>query len=304
LETDLSIKPAPPFHYGFTAYSHGWVVLAPNTWDDQRRAVQRQQRLNNGEVVTLDISDRGSIEMPEIVVRVSHAGILSPADRAQILDAVEHMFRVDEDLSEFYALCRQNGGRWEKLTEGLGRLLRSPTVFEDVVKTILTTNVQWGGTKRMVMEVVNAFGEAYPADPSLHAFPLPQAIAAVSLEQFTQRVRLGYRAPYIYELAQRVAGGELDLEALKNTLMPTSELKKELLAIKGVGNYAAATLLMLLGRYDELAVDTVFRTFVSQKYFAGEQPSDALAKAVYEEWGKWKYLAYWFDIWEGFEGKL
>jgi 3-methyladenine DNA glycosylase/8-oxoguanine DNA glycosylase len=163
-------------------------------------------------------------------------------------------------------------GRWEKLTLGLGRLLRSPTVFEDVVRTILTTNVQWGGTKRMVSEVVNQFGDAYPANPELHAFPLPEAIAGVPAEEFSQRVRLGYRAPYIHELARRVADGEIDLESLKNTVMPTPDLKKHLLAIKGVGNYAAATLLMLLG-LSELAVDTVFRTFVSQKYFAGGQPA-------------------------------
>ena len=41
---------------------------------------------------------------------------------------------------------------------GIGRLLRSPTVFEDLVKVICTTNVQWGGTKRMVRELVDAFG--------------------------------------------------------------------------------------------------------------------------------------------------
>jgi 3-methyladenine DNA glycosylase/8-oxoguanine DNA glycosylase len=46
-----------------------------------------------------------------------------------------------------------------------------------------------------------------------------------------------------------------------------------------------------------LAVDTVFRDFVSKKYFGGEKPSDGEMAAVYEKWGEWKYLAYWFDIW-------
>lgn len=300
----LTIKPTPPFHFGFTAYSHGWVVLAPNAWDEQRRAVQRVQHLSSGKVVLLDISGQGSEVEPEISIQVKHAGTLSDEEQAEIIEAVGHMFRVDEEFNEFYALCIQQGGRWEKLTLGLGRLLRSPTVFEDVVKTILTTNVQWGGTKRMVSEVVNAFGESYPGDPELHAFPLPEDLARISLDEFKSRVRLGYRAPYIHELAGRIVVGEIDLEALKNSDLSTSELKKELLTIKGIGNYAAATMLMLLGRYDELAVDTVFHNFVSQKYFNGEQPSDAETKAVYEDWGKWKYLAYWFDIWEGFEEKL
>jgi hypothetical protein len=50
----------------FTAYSHGWVVLAPNAWDEQRHAVQRVQRLDDGKVVHLDISGRVAPEEPEI----------------------------------------------------------------------------------------------------------------------------------------------------------------------------------------------------------------------------------------------
>jgi 3-methyladenine DNA glycosylase/8-oxoguanine DNA glycosylase len=44
------------------------------------------------------------------------------------------MFRLDEDLSEFYAIVRDDPALdWCAL--GAGRMLRSPTVFEDVVKT-------------------------------------------------------------------------------------------------------------------------------------------------------------------------
>ncbi|MCK5428626.1 MAG: hypothetical protein KAI94_04095, partial [Anaerolineales bacterium] len=120
----------------------------------------------------------------------------------------------------------------------------------------------------------------------------------VSPQNFADSVRLGYRTEYVYQLAQRITSGELDLEGLQNTDLPTPELKKELLVIKGIGNYAVATLLMLIGRYDELAVDTAFRQFVSKKYFDGERPTDAEAQTIYAEWGEWKYLAYWFDIWQ------
>jgi 3-methyladenine DNA glycosylase/8-oxoguanine DNA glycosylase len=210
------------------------------------------------------------------------------------------MFRTDEDLSPFYALCREKGGLWTRLTGGLGRLLRSPTLFEDVVKTICTTNIQWGGTVRMVAELVNAFGEPYAGDATRRAFPVPAAIAAATLDSFNASVRLGYRGAYVHMLAQQVASGELELETLRDADIPTPELKKELLAIKGVGNYAAATLLMLMGRYDELAIDTEFRAFVAKKYFSGSYPSDQEAQAIYADWGRWKYLAYWFDIWQDY----
>ena len=121
---------------------------------------------------------------------------------------------------------------------------------------------------------------------------------------FGETVNLGYRAPYVHELATRVSSGALELEALAEADLPTPELEKELLTIKGVGPYAAATLLMLVGRYDELAVDSVFREFVSERYFGGDRPTDAEARAVYEPWGRWRYLAYWFDLWAGLDERL
>jgi hypothetical protein len=49
---------------------------------------------------------------------------------------VAHMFRLDEDLSSFYELVRDDKLAWCAL--GAGRMLRAPTVFEDVVKTTYT----------------------------------------------------------------------------------------------------------------------------------------------------------------------
>src|SRR2546421_12580970 len=65
--------------------------------------------------------------------------------------------------------------------EGAGRMVRSPTVFEDVVKTICTTNTSWGGTTRMVNALVEHLGEKAPGAPKLgplgRAFPTAAAMA-------------------------------------------------------------------------------------------------------------------------------
>ena len=302
--SQLSIEASPPFHFAHTAYSHGWVVLLPNAWLEDVQTVRRVERLAGGKVVSLKISGNGSITQPQIAISVAHSGALLPAEQTEIKAKVAHMFRADENFSEFYALCQERGEPWSRLNDGLGRLLRSPGVFEDIVKSICTTNIAWGGTKRMVSEIVNAFGEPFPGDETQRAFPTAESIAAVSAETFADAVRFGYRAPYVHLLAERVASGELDLEAFRDPEIPTPELKKRLLNIKGVGNYAAANLLMLLGHYDDLAIDTVFRSFVSKKYFNGNYPSDQKARAIYDDWGKWKFLAFWFDLWQGLDESL
>jgi hypothetical protein len=54
------------------------------------------------------------------------------ADR-RLTKTVAQMFRLDEDLSGFYEVVRDDELAWCAL--GAGRMLRAPTVFEDVVKT-------------------------------------------------------------------------------------------------------------------------------------------------------------------------
>jgi len=296
--TYLILYPVLPFHFEYTAYSHGWVLLLPNQWDRESQKLCRAERLSSGEVVLICITGNNSFKKPKIIIEVSHPKSLSKTELKEITTLVSHMFRLDENFQEFYRLCDQRGDQWKKLTQGLGRLLRSPSLFEDIVKTICTTNIQWGGTKRMIEELVNAFGEKFQGNPTLRAFPTPEAVAGVSLSSFSKRVRMGYRTEYVHLLARQMVSRKLDPASFFNTDIPTPDLKKKLLGIKGIGNYAAATLLMLLGRYDELPTDTVFRDFVGKKYFKGKKISDKKAQSVYQSWGKWKYLAYWFELWE------
>ena len=71
---------------------------------------------------------------------------------------VPEAFRLDEDLSAFYASVAADGDlSW--CTTGAGRMLRAPTVFEDVVKTICTTNCTWAATVRMVSALVHELGD-------------------------------------------------------------------------------------------------------------------------------------------------
>jgi 3-methyladenine DNA glycosylase/8-oxoguanine DNA glycosylase len=222
---------------------------------------------------------------------------LSEAERDEIARKVEWILGLDQDFSTFYARAQDEPKLAHVQEQAKGRLLRCPTLFEDVVKTIATTNTSWAGTIRMVEALVSQFGAPLPADPTRHAFPSPHRLAATNEEALRSEAKLGYRAPYVLELAQAVASGALDLEALKTADIPTPKLRKRLLAIKGVGDYAAANLLMLLGRYDFVPVDSWAMKMVSQEWYNGESIGKAEVEAAFEPWGEWKGLAYWFWDW-------
>src|SRR5260370_39597849 len=73
---------------------------------------------------------------------------LTPQVGAAVMAQVRHILSLDLDLTPFYAVAAEDPDLAWVLT-GAGRMVRSPTVFEDVVKTICTTNPSWGGRTRL-----------------------------------------------------------------------------------------------------------------------------------------------------------
>ncbi|HEY1402810.1 MAG TPA: hypothetical protein VGB05_01650, partial [Pyrinomonadaceae bacterium] len=220
---------------------------------------------------------------------------LGKRDAAKITRDVRHMFRLDDELSHFYAAVEGDPHFNWIATEGAGRLLRSPTVYEDLVKTICTTNCSWALTTRMVEGMVNNLGRPVPED-GRRAFPTPEAMAAVPESFYRDIVRAGYRANYFKELAERVASGELDVESWLTSELSTVELRREMKRVKGVGEYAADNLLKLLGRYDCLALDSWVRATFSRLHNKGRTADDRKIARHYARYREWRGLALWCDM--------
>jgi len=286
-----TLSARPPFSLPAVVGSHGWIRLAPFGEDDRTGGLTYVEQLDSGRIMEMliqEVAGGVSVEMDSP---------LSEAEQAEVARQVGWMLGLEQDFSAFYALARKEPKLAHVEERAQGRVLRSPTLFEDTVKTILTTNTSWAGTIRMVKALVSQFGAPLPADPTRHAFPTPDQLAATDEETLRSAAGLGYRAPYVLELARRVASGALDLEGFKTADIPTSQLRKQLLAIKGVGEYAAANLLMLLGRYDFVPVDSWALKMVSHEWYGGEPVRRAEVEAAFEHWAEWKGLAYWFWDW-------
>jgi 3-methyladenine DNA glycosylase/8-oxoguanine DNA glycosylase len=110
--------------------------------------------------------------------------------------------------------------------------------------------------------------------------------------------KLGYRAPYSVELSQAVAAGRLELEALAAPHLPTDEVRKALLAIKGVGDYAAANMLLLLGHHDYVPVDSAAIKSVGDMWHNGARVGPKEIYAAFDAWRPYRGLAYWFWNWD------
>src|SRR5262249_48402209 len=178
---------------------------------------------------------------------------------------------------------------------GAGRIVRSPTVFEDVVKTICTTNTSWSATVRMTTALVDQLGRESP--DGHRAFPLPAAMAEAG-DGFCRRAgRAGYRGAYLRSLAASVADGILDLEALNDPELGDDEVAERLLALPGCGPYATAHMMMLLGRYSRLIFDSWTRPAYAR--LNGRKAADRTIERRFRRYRDYAGLAFWLYLTHG-----
>jgi 3-methyladenine DNA glycosylase/8-oxoguanine DNA glycosylase len=288
---NINLSARPPFNFLSVVNSHGWVQLAPFRFDETKQVLFYTGRLSNGRV-----ADQRITASPQ-GVNVNLPGRLSKAEQNEIVENITWMLGLDQEFKSFYKTAHKEPKLKHAQKLARGRVLRSPTFFEDVLKTILTTNTLWSATKRMNLNLIGSFGDPLPGS-DLKTFPSPARIAASNQEFLREVNRVGYRAPYIHELASRAASGELDLESFKSSSLPTLELRKELMKIAGVGPYAAANLLMILGRSDFIPIDSYAMKMVSLEWYRGKPVTPKQVEKRFKKWGEFKGLAFWFWDWK------
>jgi N-glycosylase/DNA lyase len=217
-----------------------------------------------------------------------------PAQRPALVAQVRHMLRLDEDLSAFYRVAAADPAlAW--VVTGAGRMMRSPTVFEDLIKTICTTNCTWSATVRMVSALVGELGMPAAGAPERRAFPAPAVLAEAGDAFFRDVARAGYRGPYLRAVADDVASGTLDLETLTDPALPDDEVAERLLAIAGVGPYAMAHMMMLLGRYRPLILDSWTRPKY-RRLTGRPRVTDKGISRAFRPYHQFAGLAFWLTL--------
>jgi 3-methyladenine DNA glycosylase/8-oxoguanine DNA glycosylase len=114
---------------------------------------------------------------------------------------------------------------------------------------------------------------------------------------YREVVRAGYRGAYLKQLAADVAEGRLDLEALNDRDLPDEEVAARLLALPGVGPYAAAhVMLTSLGRYSRLVLDSWSRPTYEKLSGARRVLKDTTIERPFKRYGEWAGLAFWLYL--------
>jgi 3-methyladenine DNA glycosylase/8-oxoguanine DNA glycosylase len=276
------------FSFQRTVISHGWCELLPFSLNQDKWELTRVIDFGEKPPVTIVMTGQKG----QVTVRPSRR--LGKTDAARVFRDARHILRLDDDLAPFYSATDAVPEFAWIARQGAGRMLRSPNVFEDLVKMICTTNCSWSLTEKMVTGLVESLGRE--SDDGRRSFPTPQAMAAMPVKFYVDKVRAGYRAPYLKELADRVASGELNVETWLVSELSTLDLVKQIKGVKGAGNYAAENLLKLLGRYDGLALDSWTRAKFFKVRNNGRKANDKKIERYYSRFKEWRGLALWCDV--------
>lgn len=299
--------------------SYGYFLLWPNHWDVHTQVLSRALELPSGPAM-ISVSQgearssrRERMGRP-LTLRASRS--LTKGDWAQAQCALTRMLRLD-DSRESIAAFHTLDARWTKaplgwkrehaaIARGRGRLMRSPSLFEDVIKTVTSCNVQWPSTVVMNRRLCEVVG-ARIADSGVitHAFPSPQALARTRVTTLRSRCRTGYRDARIVELATMFADGAIDERWLEDPATPDEEVFDALVEWPGVGPYAAANIMQLLGRYSRLPLDS--ESVRHGRAVLGMKGLDRqIMKRIdrhFAPFGAHKFRSYWFELWAYYEAK-
>ncbi|MFN2625790.1 MAG: hypothetical protein ABR520_06880 [Mycobacteriales bacterium] len=286
----ISLGPVPTaFGLRRTAMSHGWCALAPTAYDETNDRLHRTVATPDAGPLTVTVR-----QLPDGRLEASWGRTAgSRADRAAIREQLRRMLALDDDLTELHEACRAAGDLAWAADLGVGRLFRSPSVFEDLVKTLATTNCSWALTKAMTTRIVETIGAAGPAGE--RAFPSAVEMAAVGERHFSDVVRAGYRARAFVELAARVASGDLDPERWLDPTIPDAQVLAELKLLRGFGPYAAEGMLGLLGRPRGLALDSWVRAKLPALLGRKSITDRAIARR-YARLGRWAGTGLWLEL--------
>lgn len=279
--------------------SHGVADLPPFYIDRESRSLTVTLALKRCVRTVVVSSASGQYASIKVVGDKPSQGL-----KDEIVRQVRWVFRMDEDLSGFYGAIAQDPMlSWA--AKGAGRMIRSQTVFEDIIKTICTTNCTWSATVRMVGALVGNLGRPAPGIATGlsrgRAFPTPAAMADAAPKFYKDVARAGYRGEYMRRIASLVADEGVDFEILGRDhpkALRDDEAEKMLLALPGVGPYASAHIMMMTGRYSKLILDSWTRPRYGELVDRKSLSDNAISKC-FDRFGIYAGLAFWLFLTRG-----
>ena len=237
-----SFNPQPPYDFdasaGFAVY--GRTRYAADTFVD---GVFSRGLEIGGKSVALSVQSTGEIEQPEL--RIDLAGdVLRHEEQSIVVNVAARSVGAHGSLEGFYRSL-DAGDPMTAIAarfRGLG-ISQAASPFEGLVLSILGQQISNEVARVLRDLLVDTLGSSVSTGGSdYRVFPSPMAIAEAGTEVLRGIKFSARKAEYIVDIAENVASGDLDLEALAD--LPDESIVEELVKLRGVGPWTAHWLLI------------------------------------------------------------
>jgi len=173
---------------------------------------------------------------------------------------------LDDDYVEIEKdiLTRRQGDTTmsEAVKKGCGIRILHQEKWEALCSFIISQNNNIPRIKKIIENMSRAFGERI--DDTHYAFPTAEALMNAGVNKIFE-LKTGFRAKYIYDAAEKVATGKIDLSLVDS--MTTEEAIEYLTQIKGVGlKVASCALLFGFNKSDAFPVDVWVKKVLAKYY--------------------------------------
>jgi 3-methyladenine DNA glycosylase/8-oxoguanine DNA glycosylase len=276
-----------PFNLEAIVKTHGWFQLAPFYWSESEKTLRWAVRISGKtRCVAMGQIEKKTVKLSSVE--------LNEQVWQKLIAKFRHVFNLDFNLAPFYKQCASDPLLRPLKRLGMGRIMRSESVYEDVFKSICGTNVLWKQAVKMINTISELGEKTTPA--GYRAFPTAQAVLNAGEKYLVEKGRVGYRSRYLIALCERVVKGDQKAKSVENGEIQGPELCDFFQSYMGIGRITARYLAALYGYFGELAVDSAVIAYMAKTHFNGRRPTEKEVQQHYERFEEWRYLAYWMEF--------
>jgi DNA-3-methyladenine glycosylase II len=162
-----------------------------------------------------------------------------------------------------------------------------PTLVQGIIAQQLSPEISNSIFKKIEIEITNI---------------TPKNILALSNSFFEKQGLTLQKAIYLKDFAQMIVDGKLTIDKFDE--MSDNEIKKQLLQVKGLGQWTIEmTLLLALCRPDIApAADHIFAKEIKELFNLEKIPKRGQINKLTKHWQPWRSLAVWY-LWQNSDSK-
>ena len=290
----------PPYNFELTVHKPlGYHLLTPGEVYC-RGTLWTAIELASGKPVGLRLKSIGTVDNPKIHGAIFSDEKLSEEEERALFNTIARCLELNTDMSDFYSMAEHDQVLSQVKTDLYGmRRGHHQLLFHDIVRAI---TMQWASlerTKQMLRLLFQVYGRMISFDNhTISAWFTARQIAQANLQDLLERCKLGFRAKYLKDIANLIHKGDLlSLERLEE--MSAEDAKRELMKLKGIGEYSAEIALPHMERFpiDTWSVKVFWKLFFANRTMPPlKNAMEEVRAYAKERWKRWRGYAFIYII--------